>query len=37
VADQVEDWLLGREGWGPTRRHDVAAAIRAVFRWAARG
>lgn len=31
---EVETWLAAREEWGRTRRHDVAGAIKAAFRWA---
>jgi integrase/recombinase XerC len=32
----VDGWIRSEPAWGPTRRHDVAGAIKTAFRWAAR-
>jgi integrase/recombinase XerC len=35
VPADVDGWIRSEPSWGPTRRHDVAGAIKAAFRWAA--
>lgn len=36
VPADVDGWIRSEQSWGPTRRHDVAGAVKAAFRWAAR-
>lgn len=35
VPADVDAWIRSEPSWGPTRRHDVAGAVKAAFRWAA--